>query len=222
MKNTIASKYFRIEFDDEMKSVRIMPDWVFIKSIPQFAVLEQTLQSPKWHSEGENVIDHVRLCVNSACDYFSSRSRYGEFDESTIYTIMLAVLFHDIGKGACTFFNKEKGTWSSPKHAEVGEEITKKLLKDEDEDLVEIICWFVKNHMKPLEIYDSNRPIKELIKLSNTSPNIKFCTIENLLKLKECDCKGAKMKEYDGWREKIDFLKNIAIKYKCYNKPYDL
>lgn len=95
MKNTIASKYFSVEFCETAGFVQVTPDWGYIKNIPEFKVLETTLQSPKWHSEGENVIDHVRLSVDAACKYFAERSRYGEFDETTIYIVMLAVLFHE-------------------------------------------------------------------------------------------------------------------------------
>lgn len=189
-------------------------NWDNVSKIEEFKVLENTEQNPYWHGE-IYVHHHTHSVVSNAI------KKYNNLDKIS-YIMILSALFHDIGKGACTFFNEQKGTWSSPKHAEIGAEITKKLLKDEDEDIVEIICWYVKNHMKPLEIYDSDKPTRNLLKLSNTSPNIKYCTIENLLKLKECDCLGSKMKEYDGWRAKLEILKNIAIKYKCYNKPHDL
>lgn len=189
-------------------------NWDEVNKIPEFNILCETEQNPYWHGEIW-VHHHTSSVVKHTIKKFNTIDKLS-------YVMIISALFHDIGKGACTYFNETKGTWSSPQHAEIGEEITKRILKDEEEDLVEIICWFVKNHMKPLHIVDSERPIKELIKLSNTSPNIRFCTIENLIKLKECDCKGSKMQEYDGWKEKLEFLKNIAIKYKCYNKPYDL
>ena len=188
--------------------------WDEVNKIKEFEILSKTEQNPYWHSEIW-VHHHTKMVVEQAIKLFNDVSK-------TSYIMIISALFHDIGKGACTFFNEEKGTWSSPKHAEIGAEITRQLLNGEDEDLIEIICWFVKNHMKPLEIYDGERPIKELLMLSNTSPNIRFCTIENLLKLKQCDCMGSKMKAYDHWREKLEFLKNVAVKYKCYNRPHSL
>lgn len=189
-------------------------NWDEVNKIKEFNILTKTEQNPYWHGE-IYVHRHISSVVEHAIKLFNDTSKLS-------YIMVISALFHDIGKGACTFFNEKKGTWSSPQHASIGSEITRNLLKDEEEDLVEIICWFVENHMKPLEIYDSDRPIKEIIKLSNNSPNIKFCTIENLLKLKQCDCLGSKMKTYDGWKEKLEFLKNIAIKYKCYNRPHSL
>lgn len=188
--------------------------WDEVSKIKEFDILSKTEQNPLWHSEIW-VHHHTKMVVENAIKLFNDTSKLS-------YVMIVSALFHDIGKGACTYFNEEKGTWSSPNHAEIGAKITEELLKDEDEDLIEIICWFVRNHMKPLELYDSKRPIKDLLKLSNTSPNVRFCTIENLFNLKQCDCNGSKMKVYDGWKEKLDFLKNVAIKYKCYNKPYDL
>lgn len=189
-------------------------NWDEVQKISEFDVLSRTEQNPFWHSEIW-VHHHVKMVVEQVCKMFNNLDKIS-------FIMIASALFHDIGKGACTYFNNEKGTWSSPNHAEVGAEITRKLLEDDDEDIAEIICWFVKNHMKPLEIFESKRPIKDLIMLSNNSPNIRYCTIENLLALKRCDCLGAKMKKYDGWKEKLEFLKNIAIKYKCYNRPHSL
>lgn len=197
-----------------IKNNHFTVNWSEVDKIKEFHILTKTEQNPFWHSE-IYVHRHTTEVVRHTIKLFNDTSKLS-------YIMVVSALFHDIGKGACTFFNKEKGTWSSPQHASVGAEITKKLLEGENEDLIEIISWFVLNHMKPLEIYESDRPIKEIIKLSNNSPNIKYCTIENLLKLKECDCLGAKMKKYDGWKEKLEFLKNIAIKYKCYNRPHSL
>ena len=197
-----------------IKNNHFTVNWDEVDKIKEFHVLTETEQNPFWHSE-IYVHKHTIEVVRHIIKLFNDTSKLS-------YIMVASALFHDIGKGACTFFNKEKGTWSSPQHASVGADITKKLLDGEDEDLIEIISWFVLNHMKPLEIYDSDRPIKEIIKLSNNSPNIKYCTIENLLKLKQCDCLGSKMKKYDGWKEKLEFIKNIAIKYKCYNRPHNL
>ena len=198
----------------KIKNNHYVVDWDEVKKIQEFNILSKTEQNPYWHGE-IYVHHHIKMVVEQAMKI------YNKIDKNC-YIMIISALFHDIGKGACTYFNEQKGTWSSPKHAEIGAEITKQLLKDDDEDISEVICWFVENHMKPLEIYDSNRPIKDLIQLSNKSPNIKYCTIENLLNLKRCDCLGSKMKEYDNWKEKLDFLKSIAIKYKCYNRPHNL
>lgn len=198
----------------KIKNNHYSVNWDEVSKIPEFDVLTRTEQNPYWHGEIW-VHRHTREVVRYA------ESLFNTLDKNS-FIMIASALFHDIGKGACTYFNDEKGTWSSPNHASVGAEITKKLLENDDEDISEIICWFVENHMKPLEIYDSNRPIKDLIKLSNNSPNIKYCTIENILKLKQCDCNGSKMKVYDNWKEKLEFLKSIAIKYKCYNRPHSL
>ena len=41
--------------------------------------------------------------------------------------------------------------------------------------------------------------------------------LENLIKLKICDCLGSVMTKEDGWREKLNYIKEIAIRENCYN-----
>lgn len=212
MKNTIAGKFFRIEFDDEWKSVRIMPDWVYIKSIPQFAILEQTLQSPKWHSEGENVIDHVRLCVNSACDYFSSRSRYGEFDESTIYTVMLAVLFHDVGKGVTTKLGDD-GLYHNPNHAIESEKITRVLLWDLGYYRREFICKLVRYHMHPLEIINKPNWLEQMFDLAHICGGLRELSFVKMFDLQgsKPTVEGAVKKSYNDLSKFICSAKALNI-----------
>ena len=168
MKNTIASKYFSVEFCEYGGDafVRVTPDWGYIKNIPEFKVLETTSQSPKWHSEGENVIDHVRLSVDAACKYFADRSRYGEFDETTIYIVMLAVLFHDIGKGVTTKLGDD-GLYHNPNHAVEGERITRRLLWDLGYYKREYICKLVRYHMHPLEIVAKSDWLERMFDLAH-------------------------------------------------------
>ena len=196
------------------KKGKYIVDWNEVWKNENFKKLLTTEQNPYWHKE--NLVSiHTKYVVEQMY-------KYANDDSYLSYILIVSALFHDIGKGECTFFNNDKGTWSSPQHAKVGAEITRNMLSEENEDFIDVICWFVENHMKPLEIYDSKQQIKDLIKLSNSSPNIKYCNIENLFKLKNCDCLGSKMVKYDGWVEKLNYLKNLAKKYKCFYRPQEL
>ena len=42
-------------------------NWDYIYSIPEFAKLKETRQSPKWHSESEFVSGHVERVVDACC-----------------------------------------------------------------------------------------------------------------------------------------------------------
>lgn len=195
--------------------------WDEVWKIPEFKKLQTTEQNPYWHGEIyvsrhiEQVVNEIyKLCPIETSDVFMSVGD-GSVRWQKRFYLMLAALFHDIGKGVTTKWNDEEQTWKSPHHAKVGEQITRKLLWDEDFTLREIVCSLVGNHMKPLYIYDSDNPIHRVIRLSE-----ELVPFEWLLTLKTADCQGSIIKEYDGWREKLDYAKEIAVKYECLNKQY--
>lgn len=187
-------------------------NWNEVFQIKEFQRLQNVPQNPMWHFENWVSI-HTMYVTNYALEIFGN--------DSSVYLnriMALSALFHDIGKCECTYFNLDKQSWSSPLHAERGAELTNIMLKKwgYPNTIIEQIVWFVKNHMKILELY-GNPNIKEELKQLASERNDGICTIENLIKLKKCDCLGSIMTKEDGWREKLEYIKNIAIREKCYN-----
>lgn len=192
-------------------------NWDEVEKIPEFTVLKNTEQNPKWHAEG-NVWNHTVNVVNEMyklVPYIKKDMIMSDMRHQRRLVMVAAALFHDIGKGATTKWSEEKGTWESKRHAPVGEQITRRLLWDEDFFVREKICSLVRNHMKPLYVYDSERPVRDVIFLAEEP-----VSIEDLLILKTADCSGAIQTEEDGWRDKLDYLKQFAIDYNCLNTPY--
>jgi putative nucleotidyltransferase with HDIG domain len=195
-----------------IKNNKMLINWETVFNIDEFKMLKSIPQNPKWHFENF-VSVHTMYTVNNALAIFGNSS------DNYLHRIMvLAALFHDIGKGETTIFNKEKKSWSSPEHAKVGEEITRQLLTlwKYPPTIIEQICFFVKNHMKILTLYDSNEIVDELKSIASERLD-GICTIENLIKLKQCDCLASIMLEEDGWQEKLEHIKKIAIQEKCFN-----
>lgn len=195
--------------------------WDEVWKIPEFKILQTTEQNPYWHGEIyvskhiEQVVNEVyKLCPVEPNDCLMSVGE-GVIRWQKRFYLILAALFHDIGKGVTTKWNDEEGTWKSPHHAKVGEQITRRLLWEENYTTREMICSLVGNHMKPLYIYDSDNPVNRVIKLAED-----IVPFEWLLTLKTADCQGANIKEYDGWREKLEYAKEIAEKYNCLNNQY--
>lgn len=111
-----------------------MVNWDEVAKIPEFGVLKKTEQNPKWHSEG-NVWNHIVNVVNEMyklVPYNESDKIFSDIRHQRRLVMVAAALFHDIGKGATTKWSDEKGSWTSSRHAPVGEQITRRLLWDED------------------------------------------------------------------------------------------
>lgn len=185
-------------------------NWDEVWKIPEFKKLQETEQNPQWHGEG-NVGIHTKM-VYQAMDKLVPLTNDNKKHR---LALVCAALFHDIGKGETTIWDKDKDAWSSPKHAIVGEKMTRRLLWDEDFSIREEICELVRNHMKPYYFSESETPVRDIIRMSHSCKSIK-----NLLLLKEADCTGSIMKEYDGWKDKLEYMKNFAIEHKCFEEPY--
>lgn len=195
--------------------------WEEVWKISEFKKLQTTDQNPYWHSEGtaavhtQNVVEEIyKLCPLEEGDFLTSVGD-GCVRYLKRYILVLAALFHDIGKGVTTKWDEEEQTWKSPYHAKVGEQITRKLLWDENFIHREMICSLVGNHMKPLYVLEKDDPLRMIITLAEEPVSLEW-----LLILKTADCMGAKMKEYDGWKEKLDKVREIAVEYNCLQAPY--
>lgn len=167
------------EFFDEKGRI----NWGFVKTIPEFAKLEETKQSTKWHSEGD-AFQHTKY-VCWAMEDILERENINK-DCSLYKQCMIAALFHDIGKADTTKWDEESKDWKTENHGAVVERITRKILYDEDIILREKICYMVRYHMKFHHVMDN--PIKmdySLIKLSNGMVGISI-----MLWLMEADMKG--------------------------------
>lgn len=189
--------------------------WENVWNIYEFKNLSKTPQSTVWHQEG-NVSMHTIMVVNEMAKLIPATKENAEYRK----IMLLSALFHDIGKGATTFWNEEKKNWSSKNHAEVGEEMTRALLWYDDPMIRECVCYFVRNHMKPTYVCDSPFGIRDIITLSCDGIYPKYCTLENLIMLKRCDCNGSIFDD-KSWIEKLNFAESLADEMGCLKKPYD-
>ena len=116
-------KYFKVKTNED--KFKIEPIWKKIEKIPEFAVLKTCNQSPKWHAEGD-AFKHSQCVINAAIEDIQGSYSYVS---ETVKVLVLAALFHDIGKGVTTF--EKDGKWHAYGHEIEGEKITRKLLWDE-------------------------------------------------------------------------------------------
>lgn len=113
-----------------------------------FDALAHTPQSPIWHPEGD-ALTHTRIVFNRA-------QRTGDIN------LMLAALFHDLGKAKTTRPHKTiTDSWSSPGHELVSTRLVEKW-RDWIEFFgadYEIVHYIVKQHMRVQQL-DKMRPKK--------------------------------------------------------------
>ncbi|KJL31963.1 HD domain-containing protein [Microbacterium azadirachtae] len=87
-----------------------------IRCVPELAALGSVPQDPRWHPEGD-VLTHSLLAVDAAAEQWDAAPR--PIDRREI--VVLAALFHDVGKPATTRSDGDSVT--SHGHAELGGEI---------------------------------------------------------------------------------------------------
>ena len=220
---SIIDRYFTVEFVQIKSNPRftepiVHVNWDYIYSIPEFGVLQTLHQSPKWHSESVYVSGHVNSVIQKAVDYFESRIM-DKFNKDDII-LMMAAIFHDIGKATTTFLKEQDGLWHHYGHEIESEKITRRILWELGPNLREPICQLVRWHMEPLNVIRSKKPVEKMIDLSYKVPSINL-----LYHLKKFDMLGSKamdpeLTKYDF--EILDAFSALANTLGCRYYPSDV
>ena len=210
-------KYFKVKTNED--KFKIEPVWKKIEKIPEFAVLKTCKQSPKWHSEGD-AFKHTQCVINAAIEDIQGSYSYVS---ETVKALVLAALFHDIGKGVTTF--EKDGKWHAYGHEIEGEKITRKLLWDEGWAFRESVCALVRLHMEPLNWFNMKGGIleklaetQELISKVAYADGIAHMHITDLIRLKMWDIKGSKQEDE---KSKSKDLENLSKLYQLCSEIFN-
>lgn len=181
-------------------------NWDYIDTIPEFIELKNCEQNPKWHSEG-NAYQHTKKCIQAAYILLTNGRYSYEIDEAR--TMIISVLFHDIGKITTTEFRK--GAWHSYGHEIAGEKIARLILWDEPFFYNrEKVCSLIRYHMDVLKIAENKDCYQKMVQISY-EPYINW---QDLLFVKICDIMGSMPSNFEEQREidlnKINFLEKAA------------
>src|SRR2546430_9631395 len=82
-------------------------------------------QDAQWHTEG-NVWTHTKM----VCAELERLAEWPTLDRAEQLQLLFTSLFHDSGKPATTALDAETGRTRSPKHALVGAEIARRVLRE--------------------------------------------------------------------------------------------
>ena len=106
-------------------------------------ILQRTMQSPKYHPEG-NVWNHTMLVIDEAAKVKSKSKNPTAF--------LWAALLHDIGKATTT--KNRKGKITSYNHDKVGATLAREFLSQftEDNVFIDEVCGLIRYHMQILYV----------------------------------------------------------------------
>lgn len=185
----------------ELCPFKITINWDLIESFPAFQQLKNTPQSPIWHAEG-NAWDHTTEVVFWAIYYAEDLG----LSISETKVLVLAALFHDIGKSTATFTD-ENGKIHSYKHEYDSEKLTRRILWDSDVDLRERICTLVRFHMKMHQLKEKQHYNRFKDALNSIIEQVPDFYLLSLLAL--CDTKGAKY-DSESHTKDVEFMTKVC------------
>ncbi len=160
-------------------------DWV--RYFPELARLIGCEQDPEWHPEGD-VWNHTALALDAfACH------RLGDPVEDLI--VGLAVLCHDFGKPATTFFDRSKKRIRSLGHDEEGVAPTLSFLNrlTNEERILKAVPPLVRCHMQPFAMWQSRAGDAAIRRLA-----VRVGRIDRLVRVAQADDEGRLIKWEEG------------------------
>ncbi|MDA1338547.1 MAG: HD domain-containing protein [bacterium] len=160
--------------------------------MPEISVLQETLQTPEWHPEG-NVYNHSLQVINAGTD-IANREGLSSYEKAIL---ILSCLYHDSGKALATVFDEKEKVYRAHGHADKGVQLVLDFAQriNLPSYLVKSLPVLVKYHMHlPVLFYnhkngqDQTKAFNRIaLKLNNVGVDIKL-----LLWLVEADRRGRK------------------------------
>ncbi len=159
-----------------------------------------------YHAEG-NVGVHTEMVV----DALLGLPEFADLPQSEKDILLAAALLHDIAKPVCTII--EGGKISSPRHAKVGEKMTREILWDEDFGTREKICSLVRHHGLPIWALEKDNPWSAVI---GTSLRVSNRLVYLLAK---ADILGRICKDQETLLERLEYFKEFCFENNCFKHP---
>lgn len=186
-----------------------------LDSIDELNALKGVKQSEKWHKEGDAYI-HTMLCLEHAFRILSEEFiKENRFTLRDCRILVMAVLFHDLGKATKTEFSN--GDWHSYGHEIDGEKIARKILWDEEFTARESVCSLIRFHMERCGIMRGGDIANKIMKLSW------LVNLKKLLFVGMCDIFGSIQNDEHGIERDIrciNIMGGFAKSLNCLDKPF--
>lgn len=168
-------------------------------------------QDAEWHTEGD-VWTHTRMVVAQV----EQLPEWPALDRDAQLMLLFTALLHDAGKPATTQVDPATGHTHSPKHALVGVEISRKVLRELQCDLRvrEQIAALIRYHGRPPYLLEKRDAAHEVISLS-------WLLNHRLLYLFAlADTRGRCSREMSRPEETLHLWRMVAEEHGCFERPY--
>lgn len=162
----------------------LIPDWTYIKTIPEFKAMIGCPQNTEFHKEGDVWI-HTQMVTDAMYDLITGEP-YLQFYKELLpeqqkefpvinFILMCAAICHDLGKPGHTEWDKSDRQWHCSNHGMHGDITVRRLFHDENPYIREAVANLVRNHMALHYIgekKDKNKIKKILSDLSATNSSL--------------------------------------------------
>lgn len=183
--------------------------------------MAQTPQDPVWHGEGD-VWTHT--CM--VCEALVNLDEYRRMDADSRRILLLAALFHDVGKICAT--RMENNRLISPGHARPGAEIVRRLLwrdfglcgTPDGMRLRESVCQLIQYHGLPPRAIDRPDGKLRLMRVASNGVLLHGLTVRMLCTLAEADVRGRTCPDREELLEQIELCRELAYEAGCLDGPY--
>lgn len=168
-------------------------------------------QDAGWHAEGD-VWTHTRMVA----EQLTRLDEWPTLDRPTQLVLLFTALFHDAGKPATTVVDADTGRTRSPKHAVVGMEIGRGVLRELGCDLPtrERIANLVRYHGRPPYLLEKPDPAAVVIGTSWVADN------RLLYLFTLADTRGRKTADYARAEDDLHLWRVAAEEQGCFDRPY--
>lgn len=196
---------------DEIQRASTDQILAWAESQPWAQAMADCQQDAAWHAEGD-VWTHTRMVAAEA----ERLPEWPSLDRDAQLKLLFAALFHDAGKPDTTAIDPATGRTHSPKHALIGMEIARGVLRSLGCDLGvrEEIAALVRYHGRPPYLLEKADPAHEVISLSWLANN------RLLYLFALADTRGRRTREMTRPEENIHLWRLAAEENGCFDRPY--
>jgi putative nucleotidyltransferase with HDIG domain len=168
-------------------------------------------QDSGWHAEGD-VWNHTKM----VCAELERLEEWRSLDRQAQMKLVFTALLHDSGKPRTTAIDPETGRTRSPKHAVVGAEIARGVLRDLGcgLEMREEIVALVRYHGRPPYLLEKEKPEHEVISTS--------CALSNrlLYLFALADTRGRSTNEMSRPEDNLHLWKLLCEEHRCFESRY--